>query len=104
MAVTKNDLIEQICQTTSFSKKESAEIVEAVFETLKSSLSSGENVKVSGFGNFAIKHKDSRIGRNPQTGEAIEISARNIVTFKPSTNLRQKINEDGSRPNHDKAQ
>jgi integration host factor subunit alpha len=82
MSVTKKDIIEQIYQTAGFSKKESAEIVEEVFETIKSSLSNGKSVKVSAFANFTIKHKESRIGRNPQTGEAIEISARNIVYKK----------------------
>lgn len=94
MSLTKNDLIEHIYQTTGFSKKESSGIVEEVFETIKSSLATGENVKISGFGNFTVKHKDSRIGRNPQTGEAIEISARNIVSFKPSMSLRDQVNED----------
>jgi integration host factor subunit alpha len=94
VSLTKNDLIEHIYQTTGFSKKESSGIVEEVFETVKSTLASGENVKISGFGNFTVKHKDSRIGRNPQTGEAIEISARNIVSFKPSMSLRDQVNED----------
>lgn len=94
MSLTKNDLIEHVYLTTGFSKKESSGIVEEVFEAIKSTLASGENVKISGFGNFTVKHKDSRIGRNPQTGEAIEISARNIVSFKPSMSLRDQVNED----------
>jgi len=94
VSLTKNDLIEHIYLTTGFSKKESAGIVEEVFETIKSTLVTGENVKISGFGNFTVKHKDSRIGRNPQTGEAIEISDRNIVSFKPSMSLRDQVNED----------
>jgi len=94
VSLTKNDLIEHIYLTTGFSKKESSGIVEEVFETVKSTLASGENVKISGFGNFTVKRKDSRLGRNPQTGEAIEISARNIVSFKPSMSLRGQVNED----------
>lgn len=94
MSTTKNDLIEQVYLTTGFSKKESSEIVEEIFEIIKTRLATGENVKISGFGNFTIKSKASRKGRNPQTGETIEISARNIVTFKPSTILRDSINED----------
>ena len=94
MSLTKNDLIEHVYLTTGFSKKESSGIVEEVFEAIKSTLASGENVKISGFGNFTVKRKDSRIGRNPQTGEAIEISARNIVSFKPSMSLRDQVNED----------
>ena len=94
MSLTKNHLIEHVYLTTGFSKKESSGIVEEVFETIKSTLATGENVKISGFGNFTIKHKNSRTGRNPHTGEAIEISARNIVVFKPSMSLRDQINED----------
>jgi len=93
MAVTKNDLIEQVYMTTGFSKRESADIVEDLFELVKAKLEQGENVKVSGFGNFSIQHKKTRKGRNPQTGEAIKIEARNIVTFKPSALLKQQINE-----------
>jgi integration host factor subunit alpha len=94
VSLTKNDLIEHIYLTTGFSKKESSGIVEEVFETIKCTLVTGENVKISGFGNFTVKHKDSRTGRNPQTGEAIELSARKIVSFKPSMSLRDEINED----------
>ncbi len=94
MALTKTDLANQIFMISGFSKKESADILETLFETLKSSLANGEKIKISGFGNFSVSSKAPRRGRNPQTGEAIEISARKIVNFKPSMLLKQQINED----------
>jgi integration host factor subunit alpha len=74
------------------SKKESAEIVELVFETLKQILEQGEKVKISGFGNFVVREKKARIGRNPQTGTEIRISPRRVLTFKPSQILKNTLN------------
>lgn len=91
--MTKADLIEKISLMTAFTKKESSEIVERVFDVVKSTLEAGENIKIAGFGNFEVKEKAARRGRNPQTGEAIEITQRRIVTFKPSLVLRKSINE-----------
>lgn len=91
--MTKADLIENVYLTTGFSKKESAEIVEMVFDLMKSTLEEGEKIKIAGFGNFVVKEKSSRRGRNPQTGGEIEISARKILTFKPSQVLKAAINE-----------
>ena len=90
--MTKADLVEKIQTTTGFTKKESADMLETVFGIMKSTLESGEKLKISGFGCFEVKQKSDRRGRNPQTGEAITISARRILTFKPSTLLRQAIN------------
>jgi integration host factor subunit alpha len=90
--MTKADLVENIYEKTGFSKKESTELVETVFDIIKGTLETGENIKVSGFGNFEVKQKRDRKGRNPQTGEAITISARKILTFKPSSLLKQSIN------------
>ena len=70
----------------------SAEMVETVFGLLKSTLESGEKVKIAGFGNFVVKQKADRRGRNPQTGETITINARRILTFKPSQVLKSAIN------------
>jgi len=75
-----------------FSKKESAELVEMVFDIIKSTLETGEKIKIAGFGNFVVKEKADRRGRNPQTGEEIVISARKILTFKPSQVLKASIN------------
>ncbi len=90
--MTKADLIESVYLTTGFSKKESAAIVEMVFDLMKNTLQDGEKIKIAGFGNFVVKEKASRRGRNPQTGNEIEISARKILTFKPSQVLKASIN------------
>jgi len=90
--MTKADLIENVYQKIGFSKKESAEVVEMVFDTIKDTLETGEKIKISGFGNFVVREKRSRIGRNPQTGQEIEISARRVLTFKPSQVLKNLLN------------
>ncbi|MHC1698129.1 MAG: integration host factor subunit alpha [Deltaproteobacteria bacterium] len=90
--MTKSDMVEKIYEKIGFSKKESAELVEMVFDIIKSTLESGEKIKIAGFGNFIVKEKADRRGRNPQTGEEIVISARKILTFKPSQVLKSAIN------------
>jgi len=90
--MTKADIVETIYEKIGFSRKESAEIVDLVFDLLKETLESGNKVKISGFGNFVIREKRSRKGRNPQTGEEIQISARRVLTFKPSQVLRKALN------------
>ena len=91
--MTKADLVDAIYQRVGFSKKESAKIVEMVFDIIKDTLESGEKIKISGFGNFVVRDKRSRIGRNPQTGQEIEISARRVLTFKPSQVLRNALKD-----------
>ncbi|MDO8494094.1 MAG: integration host factor subunit alpha [Deltaproteobacteria bacterium] len=91
--MTKADIIEQIYEKIGFSKKESSEIVELVFDTMKETLEKGDKIKISGFGNFLVRQKRSRVGRNPQTGESIEISARKVLTFRPSQVLKQALNK-----------
>jgi len=90
--MTKADLVEKIQTATGFTKKESADMLETVFGIMKSTLESGEKLKISGFGNFEVKQKADRRGRNPQTGEAITIEARRRLSFKPSSLLRKSIN------------
>jgi integration host factor subunit alpha len=90
--VTKADIIESVYEKVGFSKKEAAEIVEMVFDTIKETLERGEKIKISGFGNFIVRDKKSRVGRNPQTGEEIEISARRVLTFRPSQVLKNALN------------
>src|SRR5262245_56644937 len=90
--MTKADLVEAIHTKVGFSKKESADIVEMVFDTIKETLEKGEKIKISGFGNFEVRDKRSRVGRNPQTGEVIEISARRVLTSKPSQVLKNALN------------
>ena len=75
-----------------FSKKDSSDLVELIFDMLKESLSQSEKIKISGFGNFIVRQKRSRKGRNPQTGETIEISARKVLTFRPSHVLKAQLN------------
>jgi integration host factor subunit alpha len=90
--MTKADIVERIHQKIGFSKKESSEMVESVFSILKNTLESGEKIKIAGFGNFVVKQKADRRGRNPQTGDTITIVARRILTFKPSQVLKNAIN------------
>ncbi len=90
--VTKADIIEKVYQKIGFSKKEASELVEMVFDELKDVLQKGEKVKISGFGNFLVRGKKERIGRNPQTGDQITISARRVLTFRPSQVLKAVLN------------
>ena len=92
MAMTKADLVDAIYEKIGFSKKEAADLVELLFDTIKDSLSKGQKIKISGFGNFIVREKRSRTGRNPQTGKAIQISARRVLTFRPSQVLRADVN------------
>lgn len=90
--MTKAEIVEKIYEKVGFSKRESADIVDTVFEIMKESLSDGEKIKISGFGNFVVRSKRERIGRNPHTREAITISARKVVTFKASQILKNAVN------------
>ncbi|MCK6569594.1 integration host factor subunit alpha [Myxococcota bacterium] len=91
--MTKADIVEKVYDNLGgLSKKESAEIVELVFETLKNTLEQGEKIKISGFGNFVVRQKKERVGRNPQTGDEIKIAPRKVLTFKPSQVLKNAIN------------
>jgi len=91
MTMTKADLVKIICQKMGFALKESTEIVEQVFEIIKETLESEEKVKISGFGNFEVRQKRPRKGRNPQTGGELVISGRRVITFKPSNVLRKAL-------------
>ena len=91
--MTKADIVERICISTYLTKQEVAEVVESVFALLKSTLEVGEKIKIAGFGNFEVNEKAARRGRNPQTGEPIEITARRVLTFKPSQVLKKSLNE-----------
>jgi integration host factor subunit alpha len=95
-AMTKVDIIENIYEKVGFSKKEVAKIVESVFDIIKENLQLEEKIKISGFGNFVIRKKRARRGRNPQTGDDIEISPRRILTFKPSQVLKGSLNRQGT--------
>ncbi|WP_319409470.1 integration host factor subunit alpha [uncultured Desulfosarcina sp.] len=92
MALTKQSIVEQIQAQMGFPKAQSIEVIETLLEIVKSSLGSGDDVLVSGFGKFCVKEKKERKGRNPATGKAAILPARRVVTFKCSGRLRQKVN------------
>lgn len=92
MTLTKAELIDSVYEKVGFSKKEAADLVELVFENMKEELCKGGAIKISGFGKFRVRSKKARMGRNPQTGQAMEISARKVLTFTPSRILRDGIN------------
>ncbi len=93
MSVTKADIVERVYKEAGFSKKEASDLVDLVFKVIKDTLARGEKVKISGFGNFSIRDKATRVGRNPQTGDAMNISARRVLTFKPSQILKEDITD-----------
>ena len=94
--MTKAEIVEHIYERVGFSKKESAELVEKVFQIIKETLEQGEKVKISGFGNFVVREKNARKGRNPQTGEEIRLAARRVLTFKPSLVLKNILNHENA--------
>ena len=92
MALNKNDIVDQLWNQLGFTRKDSIEITETLLEIIKSTLESGEDVLVSGFGKFCVKEKNERKGRNPATGNAMMLKPRRVVTFKCSGKLREKVN------------
>ena len=91
MALTKADIAEHLFTQLGMSKRESKDMVEAFFEEIRQALERGEQVKISGFGNFDLREKNQRPGRNPKTGEDIPISARRVVTFRPGQKLKARV-------------
>jgi integration host factor subunit alpha len=92
--MTKADIVQTVHdQLGGFSKKEAADLVDLVFETMKETLGRGEKIKISGFGNFVLRDKRQRQGRNPQTGDPIVITERRVLSFKASQLLKQALNE-----------
>ena len=92
MALTKNEMIAKLTEQTEMDKKKAADSIETIIEIMKSTLASGEDVLVSGFGKFCINEKNTRKGRNPATGDSMLLNARRVVTFKCAGKLRNKIN------------
>jgi integration host factor subunit alpha len=90
--MTKMDIVSSLYERLGFSKRECAHIVDTFFEIIKQTLEKGENVKISGFGNFIVKQKKARRGRNPQTGAEIEIAQRRVLNFRISQVLKDAIN------------
>ena len=91
MALTKADMAESLFNKLGLNKKEARELVDLCFEELKASLAVGEPVKLSGFGNFDLRDKHERPGRNPKTGEKVLITARRVVTFSPGNKLKARV-------------
>ncbi|MEW6378879.1 MAG: integration host factor subunit alpha [bacterium] len=90
--MTKEDIIKNVWAELNISNKQARDVVEAVFTTLKNVLANGDQVEIRGFGKFIIREKNTRIGRNPRTGKEAEITARKVVTFKPSKIFRNTVN------------
>lgn len=91
--LTKADFVESVySKVGGLSRRDSAEIVDMLFEAIKETVSRGEAVKISGFGNFVVREKKPRLGRNPRTGDGIELRARRVLTFKPSQVLKDQLN------------
>lgn len=93
MTITKAELSQTLSDTLGLNKRESKEIVEGFFAQISEILQTGEDVKLSGFGNFELRDKSSRPGRNPRTGEDVPITARRVVTFKPGQKLRALVEQ-----------
>ena len=91
MALTKADMAESLFNELGLNKREARELVDVLFEDLRAALVSGEHVKLSGFGNFDLRDKNQRPGRNPKTGEEIPITARRVVTFRPGQKLKARV-------------
>jgi len=91
MALTKADMAERLFEDLGLNKREAKEMVEGFYEEIRNSLSSNRQVKLSGFGNFDLRDKKQRPGRNPKTGEEIPISARRVVTFRPGQKLKARV-------------
>ncbi len=91
MALTKADMAESLFNVLGLNKREARELVDSFFEDLRAALAVGEQVKLSGFGNFDLRDKNKRPGRNPKTGEEIPITARRVVTFRPGQKLKARV-------------
>jgi integration host factor subunit alpha len=101
MALTKADLAEALFNELGLNKREAKEFVEIFFDKIRAALSEGNHVKLSGFGNFTLRNKNPRPGRNPKTGEEIPITARRVVTFRASHKLKERV-EQNARVHADK--
>ena len=91
MTITKDSLVEMVHNEIGLNKREAKELIESFFEQIKKSLEEGDDIKLSGFGNFNLRDKAPRPGRNPKTGEEVTISSRRVVTFKSGLKLKSKL-------------
>jgi integration host factor subunit alpha len=91
MALTKAEMAQRLFEDVGLNKREAKEFVDIFFDVMRDALEKGEQVKLSGFGNFDLRQKNQRPGRNPKTGEEIPISARRVVTFRPGQKLKERV-------------
>ena len=101
MTLTKVDMAESLFKELGLNKREAHDLVDLFFQEMKASLVVGEQVKLSGFGNFELRDKNERPGRNPKTGESVPVSARRVVTFKAGPNLRARVEAYAGPANND---
>jgi integration host factor subunit alpha len=93
ITLTKADMVEHLYEELGLNKREAKDLVEMFFGEVRDALETGKNVKLSGFGNFILRDKTQRPGRNPKTGEEIPVTARRVVTFRPGQKLKQRVEE-----------
>ena len=91
--VTRSDIADRVYEEIGISRKDSGEILDLTIEEIKNELAAGHDVKISSFGSLLLKRKTPRVGRNPKTGVEAEISARTVISFKPSNGLRKAVNK-----------
>jgi integration host factor subunit beta len=93
--MTKADLVEEVAKVTELTRKDSEVIVDTMFESVIKALKTGDKLEVRGFGSFRVRQRNARVGRNPKTGEKVEVPAKRVPYFKPSKELKDLINDDG---------
>jgi integration host factor subunit beta len=96
--MTKADLVEEVSRVTELTRKDSEVIVDTLFDSVIKALKTGDKLEVRGFGSFRVRQRNARVGRNPKTGEKVEVPAKRVPYFKPSKELKDLINEDGTVP------
>jgi len=94
--MTKADLVEEVSRVTELTRKDSEVIVDTLFDSVIKALKTGDKLEVRGFGSFRVRQRNARVGRNPKTGEKVEVPAKRVPYFKPSKELKDLINEDGT--------
>ncbi len=96
--MTKAELVEEVAQTTQLTKKDAELIVNTVFESIVQSLKEGKKIELRGFGSFRIRHRGARVGRNPKTGDRVDVPPKRIPYFKPGKDLKELLNTNTDRP------
>jgi integration host factor subunit beta len=96
--MTKADLVEEVAKVTELTRKDSEVIVDTMFESVIKALKTGDKLEVRGFGSFRVRQRNARVGRNPKTGEKVEVPAKRVPYFKPSKELKDLINDDEKAP------